>query len=105
MLKSSCRSLSPALAHAAGKVYQFALRLRNQLLHGGTLRFQSSKRSFQPCHLFGNADLESVGSCAWTRVQTMWVSFSATGQKLPIRKPKLSKFFPKRERSSVLSAV
>ena len=45
------------------------------------------------------------GSCAWMRVQTMWVLLSATGQKLPIRERKLRKSFPKRERSLVLSAV
>ena len=45
------------------------------------------------------------GSCAWMRVQTMWVLLSATGQKLPIRKPKLRTSFPERERSLVLSAA
>jgi len=45
------------------------------------------------------------GSCVWMRAQTMWVLLNATGQKLPIRNPKLITSFPERERSLVLSAV
>lgn len=45
------------------------------------------------------------GSCAWMRAQTMWVLLSGTGQKLPIRKPKLRTFSPEQERSLVLCAV
>jgi hypothetical protein len=38
------------------------------------------------------------GSCAWMRVQTMWVLLNATGQQLPIRGPTLTTSFPEQER-------